>query len=122
MSDREPCPKPGLCLTLESAQAIQGAAIARHEATLGQLASDVSAMKSEVHTLVNRSNERERSSNAMNSQMLGIAALVAMQLCATVWWGARTQSSVENLAIIVADHEQRIRAHSSYINGQVNAP
>jgi ferric-dicitrate binding protein FerR (iron transport regulator) len=122
MNDREPCPKPGLCMTLESAYRVHDDAIKRHETALGQMANDMQSIKQEVHTLVSRSNERERTSTAHGSQMIGIAALVALQLCATVWWGSRLQSTVENMTVVVADHEQRIRQHASYINGQATAP
>jgi hypothetical protein len=114
MSEREACPRPGLCLDLMGRLEVHQDAINRHEATLNTLNANCAQIKNEVHTLVSRAGERERASNSHSGQMLSIAVIVVLQLFATVWWGARLQATTENMALMVADHELRLREHAQY--------
>lgn len=87
---------------------------------LTKLCSDVSQIKSEVHTLTKEAATRERSESSRSNGIMSLAALMILNLCAMVWWGATLQAQVTSLSSIVTDLEIRMRAEEQISNRNHN--
>jgi hypothetical protein len=119
------CPNEGVCLTL-------GPRVDQHEAALSSLGTDIGALKRDVHEIKVTLRERDNLMGFLKTVFvallsiffLGLSAVVG-QVVMTARWMAQTDMKFEAIAnsthdieADVADHEQRLRAHGSYINGQ----
>ena len=117
------CPKPGLCLDLESqahdakqALLLQNEHLQRHDSALERIGAGLDSLKSETHEIRVTLRERDKLGGFLQTVFVSLLAVTLVHFGAGIWWAATMSSSIRTLGDEVTDHRATLRAHAKYID------
>ena len=110
------CPNEGICLTVTPRLDETDKTLARHDAALTRIGSNLEEVKFDLADIRITLRERDQIMGFIKTVFTAILFGLLVQIGTTVWWAGRLQSSVETLEKVALDHEARIRLDEKHVN------
>jgi hypothetical protein len=116
------CPNGELCLTVHPRLESLEQAHKRNDASIREIRTNVETMQRDLHEVRVTLRERDKNWTFIQSTFVGLLIAAGLQISTTIWFASRLSATVEQHASDIADHEERLRFHSSILGRKTEQP